>query len=68
MQAGLNPFTIGRSEELKTLLTNCKRGIPTLILGKAGLGKTHLKRRRPWPQISSCACRPSPSSSGRLSM
>ncbi|MDP3723935.1 MAG: hypothetical protein Q8R91_10675, partial [Candidatus Omnitrophota bacterium] len=34
--------TIGRDEELKTLLANARRGIPTLLLGKSGLGKTHL--------------------------
>jgi len=38
----MEPVTVGRDEELKTLLSNCKRGIPTLILGKSGLGKTHL--------------------------
>jgi len=38
----MEPITIGREEELRTLLANAKRGIPTLILGKSGLGKTHL--------------------------
>ncbi|MBI2495751.1 MAG: ATP-binding protein [Candidatus Omnitrophica bacterium] len=38
----MEPVTVGRDEELKTLLANAKRGIPTLILGKSGLGKTHL--------------------------
>ena len=38
----MEPVTVGRDEELRTLLSNAKRGIPTLILGKSGLGKTHL--------------------------
>jgi len=38
----MEPVTVGRDEELRALLSNAKRGIPTLILGKSGLGKTHL--------------------------
>jgi hypothetical protein len=36
--------TIGRDEELKGLLAFWKRGTPILVLGKSGLGKTHLLR------------------------
>lgn len=35
-------FTIGREEELKKLIKNLEEGIPTLLLGKPGTGKTHL--------------------------
>ena len=38
----MEAVTVGREDELKTLLSNAKRGIPTLILGKSGLGKTRL--------------------------
>ena len=38
----MEAVTVGRDEELKALLSNAKRGIPTLILGKSGLGKTRL--------------------------
>ena len=35
-------FTIGRVEEQKKLIKNVSSGIPTLVLGKPGVGKTHL--------------------------
>jgi chromosomal replication initiation ATPase DnaA len=35
-------FTIGREEELKKLIKNLNDGVPTLLLGKPGVGKTHL--------------------------
>lgn len=35
-------FTIGREPELNGLLAFWKRGVPILITGKSGLGKTHL--------------------------
>ena len=38
-------FTIGRDGELKTLLAFWKRGVPILVLGKSGLGKTHLLKQ-----------------------
>lgn len=42
MTSSLCSFTIGRERELKTLLTFWKQGVPILIIGKSGLGKTHL--------------------------
>ncbi|MEK6564229.1 MAG: ATP-binding protein [Candidatus Omnitrophota bacterium] len=35
-------FTIGREEERKKLIKNANEGIPSLLLGKPGTGKTHL--------------------------
>lgn len=35
-------FTIGREEELKKALKNIDQGVPTLLLGKPGVGKTHI--------------------------
>lgn len=35
-------FTIGRQKELKKMTKNLEEGIPTLLLGKPGTGKTHL--------------------------
>jgi len=35
-------FTIGRDEELKKVFKNLDDGVPTLLLGKPGVGKTHL--------------------------
>jgi len=35
-------FTIGRHEEFKKMVKNANDGIPTLLLGKPGVGKTHL--------------------------
>jgi len=38
----IQKFTINREEELKTLFKNLNKRIPTLIIGKPGVGKTHL--------------------------
>jgi chromosomal replication initiation ATPase DnaA len=38
----IQKFTINREEELKTLFKNLNKKIPTLIIGKPGVGKTHL--------------------------
>lgn len=38
----IQKFTINREEELKTLFKNLNKKIPTLIVGKPGVGKTHL--------------------------
>jgi len=38
----IQKFTIDREEELKTLFKNLNKKIPTLIVGKPGVGKTHL--------------------------
>jgi hypothetical protein len=35
-------FTIGRNTEFKTLENNADKGINTLVIGKIGLGKSHL--------------------------
>jgi hypothetical protein len=42
MPLELLDFTIGRSEELKKMFKNMDDGVPTLLLGKPGVGKTHL--------------------------
>lgn len=42
MQLEMMNFTVNREEELKKMIDNLKRGIPTLLLGKPGVGKTHL--------------------------
>ncbi len=42
MNQQLINFTIGREEELKKMLKNVEEGVPTLLLGKPGTGKTHL--------------------------
>lgn len=42
MNQQLINFTIGREEELKKMVKNAEDGIPTLLLGKPGTGKTHL--------------------------
>lgn len=53
-------FTIGREEEIKKLIKNLDEGIPTLLLGKPGTGKTHIlkllcqhlkEKRRPYLYI-----------------
>jgi len=38
----IQKFTVDREEELKTLFKNLNKNIPTLIIGKPGVGKTHL--------------------------
>jgi len=42
MRHKLLKFTIGRQEEFKQMQKNLSNGIPTLLLGKPGIGKTHL--------------------------
>ena len=42
MSLELLDFTIGREEELKKMFKNIDDAIPTLLLGKPGVGKTHL--------------------------
>jgi len=42
MRLEILDFTVGREEELKKMFKNVKDGIPTLLLGKPGVGKTHL--------------------------
>lgn len=53
-------FTIGREEERKKMIKNAQEGIPALLLGKPGTGKTHLlkllcrylkEQRRPYLYI-----------------
>ncbi|MEW6008228.1 MAG: ATP-binding protein [Candidatus Omnitrophota bacterium] len=60
MDQHLLNFTIGREEELKKLIKNLDEGIPTLLLGKPGTGKTHIlkllcqhlkEKRRPYLYI-----------------
>jgi DNA polymerase III delta prime subunit len=38
----IQKFTVDREEELKALFKNLEKRIPTLIVGKPGVGKTHL--------------------------
>ena len=42
MQLTILDFTINRKDELKKLIRNQRKNIPTLILGKSGIGKTHI--------------------------
>ena len=42
MQLTILDFTINRKNELKKLIRNQRKNIPTLILGKSGIGKTHI--------------------------
>jgi len=42
MQLTILDFTINREDELKKLVQNQRKTIPTLILGKSGIGKTHI--------------------------
>lgn len=60
MDQQLINFTIGREEELKKIFKNLEEGIPTLLLGKPGTGKTHIlkllcqhlkEKRRPYLYI-----------------
>ena len=38
----IQKFTVNREEELRALFKNLDKRIPTLIIGKPGVGKTHL--------------------------